>query len=130
VPLPGTWRLERRGSGVRSREGHKIEPRSIETGTVVVDAVATFFRRLPGEGPPAVLVHGNPTHSEDWAPILERMGGPALALDLPGWGRSARPEPGRFDYSMHGLARFFSRFLERMEIGEYSRSPFTTGGLA
>jgi pimeloyl-ACP methyl ester carboxylesterase len=92
--------------------------------------VATFFRRLPGEGPPAVLVHGNPTHSEDWAPILERMGGPALALDLPGWGRSARPYPGRFDYSMHGLARFFSRFLERMEIGQYSLAVHDWGGLA
>jgi pimeloyl-ACP methyl ester carboxylesterase len=48
------------------------------------------------------------------------MRGPAIALDLPGWGRSARPHPGGFDYSMHGLARFFSRFLERMEIGQCS----------
>jgi pimeloyl-ACP methyl ester carboxylesterase len=103
---------------------------SIETGTVVVDGVATFFRRLPGEGPPAVLVHGNPTHSEDWAPVLERMRGPALALDLPGWGRSARPDPGRFDYSMRGLGSFFARFLERMRVGEYSLVMHDWGGLA
>jgi pimeloyl-ACP methyl ester carboxylesterase len=107
-----------------------IEPRSVETGTVVIDGVATFFRQLPGEGPPAVLVHGNPTHSEDWSPILERMRGPAIALDLPGWGRSARPDPERFDYSMHGFARFFSRFLERMEIGQYSLTVHDWGGLA
>src|SRR5215213_6038290 len=73
---------------------------SIETGTVMVDGVSTFFRKVKGEGPPAVFVHGNPTHSEDWQPFLERIGGPALAFDLPGWGRSDRPPPAEFDYSM------------------------------
>ncbi len=63
-------------------------------------------------------------------PILERMRGPALALDLPGWGRSARPDPGGFDYSMRGLARFFARFLERMAIGEYSLAVHDWGALA
>jgi pimeloyl-ACP methyl ester carboxylesterase len=119
----------------RQRQGPEdivgpIQGPPIETGTVVVDGVATFFRRLPGEGPPAVFVHGNPTHSEDWLPILERMRGPALALDLPGWGRSARPSPERFDYSMHGLARFFARFLERTGVGEYSLAVHDWGGLA
>jgi pimeloyl-ACP methyl ester carboxylesterase len=96
-----------------------LSPR-IETGTVIVDGVATFFRRLPGEGPPAVFVHGNPTHSEDWTPVLERMRGPALALDLPGFGRSDRPPPENFDYSMHGYARFFMRFLARLGVDDYS----------
>ena len=86
----------------------------------MVDGVSTFFRRLPGEGPPVVFAHGNPTHSEDWQPFLERMSGPALAFDYPGWGRSDRPPPDRFDYSMDGLARFTARFLQRMAIEEHS----------
>ena len=65
----------------------------IETGTVMVDGVSTFFRRVQGDGPPTVFVHGVPTHSEDWQPFLERITGPALAFDLPGFGRSARPSP-------------------------------------
>jgi pimeloyl-ACP methyl ester carboxylesterase len=93
---------------------------AIETGTVMVDGVSTFFRRVPGDGPPAVFIHGNPTHSEDWQPFLERSSGPALAFDLPGWGRSARPSPSEFDYSMDGLARFVGRFLQRMSIDDYS----------
>jgi pimeloyl-ACP methyl ester carboxylesterase len=102
----------------------------IETGTVMVDGVSTFFRRVPGESAPAVFVHGNPTHSGDWQPFLERMEGPALALDLPGWGRSDRPPPGEFDYSMDGLARFVRRFLQRMAVEEHSLVVHDWGSLA
>ena len=82
----------RRGYSGRTR-GYRPRPTvtAIETGTVMVDGVSTFFRRVPGEGPPVVFVHGNPTHSEDWQPFLERIPGPALAFDLPGWARSTRP---------------------------------------
>jgi pimeloyl-ACP methyl ester carboxylesterase len=102
----------------------------IETGTVMVDGVSTFFRRVPGDGPPAVFVHGNPTHSEDWLPFLERMAGPALAFDLPGWGRSARPSPAGFDYSMDGLGHFVGRFLQRLAVDRYSLVVHDWGGVA
>ncbi len=103
---------------------------SIETGTVMVDGVSTFFRRVQGAGPPTVFVHGNPTHSEDWQPFLERIQGPALAFDLPGWGRSARPSPAEFDYSMDGLARFTNRFLQRMAVEDHSLVVHDWGALA
>jgi pimeloyl-ACP methyl ester carboxylesterase len=103
---------------------------AIETGTVMVDGVSTFFRRVPGEGPPAVFVHGVPVHSEDWMPFLERMSGPAIAFDLPGFGRSERPSPAEFDYSMYGLAGFVKRFLQRMAVEDYSLVVHDWGGLA
>ena len=92
----------------------------VDQRVVRVDGVRTFYRCLPGEGPPAVFVHGNPTHSEAWLPFLERMSGPAIALDLPGWGFSETPDRARFDYSMHGLGRFVGRFLEALEVAEHS----------
>jgi pimeloyl-ACP methyl ester carboxylesterase len=95
-----------------------------------VDGITTFFRRIPGEGAPAVFVHGNPTHSADWLPILERMRGPALALDLPGFGRSERPEPAAFDYGFRTYARFFERFLGEVGVGEHSLVLHDWGGLA
>jgi pimeloyl-ACP methyl ester carboxylesterase len=101
---------------------------AVETGTVVVDGVSTFFRRVPGDGPPAVFVHGNPTSSDDWLPFLDGMQTPAIALDLPGWGRSDRPAD--FDYSMHGLARFFARFLERLKVERHSLVVHDWGSLA
>ena len=91
----------------------------IEETTVDVDGVRTFLRRVPGEGIPTVFVHGNPTSSGDWIPFLERVAGPAFAPDIPGWGRSEHPEPGRFDGTMHGLARFVDRFLDTVGIDEY-----------
>ncbi|MFL5906810.1 MAG: alpha/beta fold hydrolase [Solirubrobacterales bacterium] len=103
---------------------------AIETGTVMVDGVSTFFRRIPGDGEPVVFSHGNPTHSEDWQPFLERMRGPALAFDFPGWGRSARPPASEFDYSMDGLGRFVTRFLERMAVDRYSLAVHDWGAVA
>jgi pimeloyl-ACP methyl ester carboxylesterase len=102
----------------------------IETGTVMVDGVSTFFRRVQGDGPPAVFVHGNPSHSEDWQPFLERIDGPALAFDLPGWGRSERPSPADFDYSMSGLAKFTTRFLQRMAVEDHSLVVHDWGAVA
>jgi pimeloyl-ACP methyl ester carboxylesterase len=102
----------------------------IETATVDVDGIETFYRRLPGEGPPVVLVHGNPTHSADWLPVIERMTAPALALDLPGFGRSDRPDPERFDYGFRTYARFFERFLDSVGVGEHSLAVHDWGGLA
>jgi pimeloyl-ACP methyl ester carboxylesterase len=121
------------GRGYSARTARLWSPpdvTAIETGTVMVDGVSTFFRRVPGEGAPVVFVHGNPTHSEDWQPFLERIPGPALAFDLPGWGRSARPSPTEFDYSMNGLARFVKRFLQRMAVDQHSLVVHDWGAVA
>src|SRR5215207_9896060 len=96
----------------------------------MVDGVSTFFRHIPGEGAPTVFVHGNPTHSGDWMPFLDGMAGPAVTFDLPGWGRSDRPSPAQFDYSMDGLGRFVTRFLQRMAIKDYSLVVHDWGSVA
>ena len=83
----------------------------------------------PGEGTPTVYCHGNPTHGEDWLPFLER-GGPAIAIDMPGWGRSDRPDPARFDYTMHGLSAFLDRCLEELGIEQHKLVVHDWGSLA
>jgi pimeloyl-ACP methyl ester carboxylesterase len=102
----------------------------IEETFVDVDGVRTFVRRREGDGPPVVFVHGNPTHSEDWTPFIERLDGPSVAFDLPGWGRSARPSYDRFDGSMRGLARFVDRLLARLDVGEHRLVVHDWGALA
>lgn len=88
----------------------------IEEAELQVDGVRVFYRRVPGEGTPVVYCHGNPTHGEDWIPFMER-GGPSVAIDIPGWGRSERPDPSRFDYSMNGLSAFTERCLGELGVG-------------
>lgn len=100
----------------------------IEESTLDVDGVATFVRRVGGEGVPTVFVHGHPTHSQDWVPFLERIEGPAVALDLPGWGRSERPA--EFDYTFDGLAAFYGRFLDELGIAEHRLVVHDWGALA
>ena len=88
--------------------------------TLSVDGVGVFVRRIAGDGAPVIFAHGNPTSSSDWLAFLERMDGPAIAFDLPGWGRSEKPSTADFDYSMRGLARFFGRCLDALEVERYS----------
>jgi pimeloyl-ACP methyl ester carboxylesterase len=90
---------------------------TVEERVADVDGVRCFYRQAPGDGPPTVFVHGNPSHSEDWLPFMERLDGPSLAPDLPGWGYSENPSG--FDYSMHGLGRFVERFLDRLGVSEF-----------
>ena len=79
---------------------------------VVVSGIRIRVREVAGPGPPAIFVHGNPTQSGDWLPFLERMEGPALAFDLPGFGRSDRPDPDLFDHSVGAYADVIEELLE------------------
>jgi pimeloyl-ACP methyl ester carboxylesterase len=90
-------------------------PGAVEEAELVVDGVRVFYRQVSGEGTPVVYCHGNPTHGEDWLPFLER-GGAAIAIDMPGWGRSDRPDPARFDYSMYGLSAFLEKCLDELDV--------------
>jgi pimeloyl-ACP methyl ester carboxylesterase len=64
--------------------------------------------------PPAVYLHGVPTSSDDWKPFLETHGG--VAPDLPGFGRSGKPN--YFRYDIEGYADWLERFLDHAGIGE------------
>lgn len=102
----------------------------IEELTVSIGGVRTFLRRRRGDGEPVLLVHGNPTHSADWLPFLEQIEGPAIALDLPGFGRSERPPTDRLEPSMHGYAAFLERALEELGIGDYGLAVHDWGAVA
>lgn len=101
----------------------------MEEGRLSLDGIEVFYRRVPGEGTPVVYCHGNPTHGEDWVPLMER-GGHSIAIDMPGWGRSARPDASRFDYSMHGLSAFMERCLDELGVGKRKLVVHDWGALA
>ena len=65
---------------------------------------------------PILFLHGVPSHSHDWVPFLERVGG--TAPDLPGFGRSAKPAD--FDYSIEGYDRFLEAFVDQVGFERFS----------
>jgi pimeloyl-ACP methyl ester carboxylesterase len=102
---------------------------TIEEGELTLGGVRVFYRRSPGDGTPTVYCHGNPSNGEDWLPFMER-GGPSIAIDMPGWGRSDRPDPAGFDYSMFGLSAFLERCLDELGIGRRKLVVHDWGSLA
>src|SRR4051794_39519644 len=81
-----------------------------------IDGQPIFWRSAPGDGAPALYLHGVPTSSDDWVPFLERTGG--VAPDLPGFGRSGKP--GYLTYTMEEYDRFLERFLDERELERVS----------
>lgn len=62
---------------------------------VTVDGVDVAYVDSGGDGPPIVLVHGLSSYLSFWEhqiPDLARQGYRVLALDLPGYGASGRPD--------------------------------------
>jgi pimeloyl-ACP methyl ester carboxylesterase len=99
---------------------------SVEEHTVVLASATAFYRSAPAPGAAAqtaaasetggvtpVFIHGLPTSSDIWEPVLQRTGG--IALDLPGFGRSDKG--GHLEYTVHGLAGATAELIEHLELG-------------
>jgi pimeloyl-ACP methyl ester carboxylesterase len=93
-----------------------------------VGGIEVFWREAPSTdgGPPIVYVHGVPTNSDDWVPFLEETGG--LALDLPGFGRSAKPSD--FPYNIDGYVGYLDAWLAECGVDRYRLVVHDWGGLA
>jgi pimeloyl-ACP methyl ester carboxylesterase len=91
-----------------------------------VGGIEVFWREAPSTdgGPPVVYVHGVPTNSDDWVPFLEKTGG--LALDLPGFGRSAKPND--FPYTIDGYVGYLDAWLAECGVDRYRLVVHDWGG--
>ena len=78
-----------------------------------VAGIETFWRQA-GDAP-ILYVHGNPNNSDLFVPFLERTGG--VAMDLPGFGRSAKPA--HFDYSIDGYGTWLDAFRRTLGWERY-----------
>jgi haloalkane dehalogenase len=73
-----------------------------------------------GEGPPIVLLHGNPTSSHLWRGVIPHLEGlgRCIAPDLIGMGSSDKlPEPGPGTYSFAAHARHLDELLAALGVG-------------
>lgn len=103
---------------VARRQAPHVHHRTIE-----VDGLDIFYREAgPADGPTLLLLHGFPTSSHmfrDLIPLLAdryRL----VAPDYPGFGYSAAPAVGEFDYSFERLADVVERFTDAVGLSHYA----------
>jgi pimeloyl-ACP methyl ester carboxylesterase len=97
---------------------------------IYVDGLEIFYRQAGwAKDPTVLLLHGFPTASHmfrDLIPLLaDRF--QLIAPDLPGFGQSAMPTDGRYDYTFESLAATMGRFTEVLELDRFAIYVFDYG---
>jgi len=88
-----------------------------------VDGLKVFYRDAgPTDAPAILLLHGFPSSSRMWQPLLDRLVGPfrLVAPDYPGFGHSDAPSQTEFAYTFDHLAAVIGRVTEVLGLRRYT----------
>src|SRR5258707_7163428 len=100
--------------------------------TVRIDNLDIFYREAgPQNAPVLLLLHGVPTSSRMYQPMLESSLSAELRLiapDFPGFGHSAWPGPKEFSYTFDHLAEVTGKFAEALNLRRYTLYLHDYGG--
>jgi len=91
--------------------------------SIEIDGLDIFYREAgPKDAPVVVLLHGFPTSSHMFRNLIPTLSDKyhVIAPDYPGFGASAMPALGEFDYSFDRLAGIVDRLLDTLELSSYS----------
>jgi pimeloyl-ACP methyl ester carboxylesterase len=91
--------------------------------TVNVDGLSIFYREAgPKDTPTILLLHGLPSSSRMFEPLLLRLsdGFHLVAPDYPGFGHSDAPDPKTFAYTFDKIASVMEHFAEALGLSQYT----------
>src|SRR3954463_1924512 len=91
--------------------------------TVQVDGLSIFYREAgPKDAPTLLLLHGLPSSSRMFEPLLTRLADKfhLVAPDYPGFGHSDAPSAKDYQYTFDNIARLMDRFTEVMKLNKYT----------
>jgi len=91
--------------------------------TTKVDGLSIFYREAgPKDAPTILLLHGLPSSSRMFEPLLTRLADSyhLVAPDYPGFGHSDWPEPAAFPYTFDRIARVMDDFTQAMGVERYT----------
>src|SRR5258706_15218536 len=91
--------------------------------TVKVDGLSIFYREAgPKDAPAILLLHGLPSSSRMYEPLLSRLADRyhLIAPDYPGFGHSDWPDPTQFAYTFDRFAEIMNRFTEAIALPHYT----------
>jgi len=90
---------------------------------VTVDGLGLFYREAgPREAPTILLLHGYPSSSRQWDPLLPLLADRyhLIAPDYPGFGQSDAPSPAAYAYTFDALAAAMTGLVEQLGITRYA----------
>lgn len=91
--------------------------------TMRVDGLSIFYREAgPADAPVILLLHGFPSSSRMFEPLLTRLGDAfhLIAPDYPGFGHSDAPGPRAFAYTFDHLAEVMNHFTGAAGLSRYT----------
>jgi pimeloyl-ACP methyl ester carboxylesterase len=96
--------------------------RSISYHAVDVQGIDIFYREAgPANAPTVLLLHGFPSSSRMWEPLLPLLADKyhLIAPDYPGFRNSSAPSPSSFEYTFDNLARVMGELTTKLGITNY-----------
>ena len=96
--------------------------RSISYHTVEIDGLKIFYREAgPTNAPTVLLLHGFPSSSRMWEPLLPLLADKyhLIAPDYPGFGSSDAPSSSSFTYTFDNLANVVDQLTVKLGITSY-----------
>jgi pimeloyl-ACP methyl ester carboxylesterase len=91
--------------------------------TIQVDGLSIFYREAgPKDAPVILLLHGLPSSSRMFEPLLTRLSDRyhLIAPDYPGFGHSDWPDPKQFAYTFDHLATVTDHFTQALGLTKYT----------
>lgn len=102
----------------------KVEmERATSYRTTQIDGLSIFYREAgPKDGPTLLLLHGLPSSSRMFEPLVSRLSDcyHLIAPDYPGFGHSDWPDPKKFAYTFDHIAEIMNHFTEALGLSRYT----------
>jgi len=109
--------------GMNAETKDKAMEQRVFYRTVKVDGLSIFYRDAgPKDAPVILLLHGLPSSSRMFQPLLTRIADSyhLIAPDYPGFGHSDWPDPKEFAYTFDHTASVMDDFTQTLGLSRYT----------
>jgi pimeloyl-ACP methyl ester carboxylesterase len=96
--------------------------RSVTYHTMEIQGLNIFYREAgPANAPTVLLLHGFPSSSRMWEPLLPLLADKyhLIAPDYPGFGNSSAPSPSDFTYTFDNIAGVIAELTTKLGLTNY-----------
>ncbi|MBR1132017.1 alpha/beta fold hydrolase [Bradyrhizobium iriomotense] len=109
-------------SAQASADDLRSSRRSISYHSVEIQGLKIFYREAgPADAPTVLLLHGFPSSSRMWEPLLPLLADRyhLIAPDYPGFGNSSAPPPCDFSYTFDNIAGVIAELTAKLGLTSY-----------